>query len=233
MKLPTKDRVAKEARILLSASALGLFFALMIVAYSQAYAETVQNEIASNVIRFHVLANSDNYNDQALKNTVRDGILDKFGDKICPSDSIEESREFLLANLGEIEAYAAKLLQKNGYNYSVKAVIDRIFFPTRTYNTMSFPAGEYEALRIIIGEGRGSNWWCVMFPPLCYVESPEQSHILSNLLSEDAYALVSHTQGGTGVTVRFRVVEWWQERMHQNQDSADDFRMYLLNLNPQ
>ena len=99
---------------------------------------------------------------------------------------------------------------------------------------MSFPAGEYEALRIIIGNGYGGNWWCVMFPPLCYVETPGENSALSNLLSNEAYALVSHYHGNNAVTVRFRVVEWWQERMHQPEDFPNDFsRMYLLNPNPQ
>ena len=211
--------ITREMKIWMAATVFGLFLAMAIATYTQAYAENVQNEIADNVIRFHVLANSDSPEDQALKNFVRDGVLDRYRDKLDPAGSIEDTRTFLLEHLEEVQEYAEYLVQSKGFNYPVYGVVDRTFFPTRVYEDIAFPAGEYEALRIVIGEGRGSNWWCVMFPPLCYVDAatpaPDDHTVLRNLVSDQTYAVMNHSQGNTGVTVRFKVVEWWQEQMHQ------------------
>ena len=224
------NKINKEIKIWLAASVIGVFIAYGITA-TQAYAISVQNEIADNVIRFHVIANSDDPEDQAIKNTVRDGILDRFGGMLDPKGSIEDTRMFLTENLDDIESYAAILA-----GYPVKGIVGQASFPTRTYartyartcgnsyGNLSFPAGEYEALRLIIGDGRGGNWWCVMFPPLCYVDAatpePSGQTVFGTLLSEDTYALMNHTQNGNGVTVRFKIVEWWQERLHPS-DAPD------------
>jgi len=235
-KIISWEMITRETKIGVAASAIGLFLALAIASYTQVYAENIQSEISQNVIRFHVLANSNSAQDQALKNIVRDGILDRFGSHLNPSYNtladIDDTRTFLLENLDDIQAYAMQLIQNEGFAYSVQGVLDWSFFPTRLYGDMTFPAGEYEALRIIIGEGRGGNWWCVMFPPLCYVDvatpntvadrsvfASESYVLLQHLLSDEAYAIINHSQGDTSVTVRFKVVEWWQERM--NQDSQD------------
>ena len=190
---------------------------LALAVSTQLYAESVQNEISENVIRLHIMPNSNSYQDQALKKHVRDGVLEQFGSLLSPYN-LDESRAFLEENLDEIEMFAGRLLHHEGYDYPVLAVMDRIFFPTRDYGNISFPAGYYDAVRIIIGAGLGNNWWCVMFPPLCYVDitAPEQESntLLSNRLSAETYALMNHVEGGTGVTVRFKIVEWWQEFMH-------------------
>ena len=213
-----ESTVTKEMKIWLAASAIGIVLALTISMHTQAFSENVQNEISENVIRFHVMAHSNSANDQALKDTVRDGVLEQFKQRINSGRSIEESRDYLIRHLDEIGEYAAAIVREQGYDYPVQAVIGRVFFPTRTYNGIAFPAGEYEALRIIIGEGRGDNWWCVMFPPLCYVDAtqhnPEADDIitLQHLLTDDTYALMNHSQHDMTVTVRFKIVEWWQER---------------------
>jgi len=212
-----KTKFIKEIKILAMAVVTGSILALAVS--TQLYAESVQTEISQNVIRLHVMPNSNSDYDQALKKHVRDGVLDRFGSLMNPYD-LEESREFLKENLDEIEIFAGRLVHHEGYDYPVLAFMDRVFFPTRDYGNISFPAGYYEAVRIIIGTGRGNNWWCVMFPPLCYVDvtAPNQdnSTLLSNRLSPETYALMNHVEGGTSVTVRFKIVEWWQELMHSN-----------------
>jgi len=219
-----KKIIEKEIKIWLAASVIGIFLALMITMYTQTYAKNIQNEISQNVIRFHVMANSDGTQDQILKNLVRDGILDRFGNKLDPTVGIEDTRTFLLEHIEDIRGYAAYILQNEGFDYPVKALLGNAFFPTRMYGDMAFPAGEYEALRLIIGEGRGSNWWCVMFPPLCYIEAATPSSeeiifddytLLRHLLSDETYAIMNHSQRDASVTLRFRIVEWWQERMHE------------------
>jgi len=223
--LKMESTITKEMKIWLAASAIGLIAALTITMHTQAFSESVQNEIAENVIRFHVLAHSNSANDQALKDVVRDGVLEEFKQRINSGSSIEESRDYLTQHLDEIREYAATLVEKQGYDYSVQAVIGRAFFPTRVYGDIAFPAGDYEALRIIIGEGRGDNWWCVMFPPLCYVDAtqhnPDDDDIitLQHLLTDDTYALMNHSQHDMTVTVRFKIVEWWQE-WQQNEPTS-------------
>ena len=240
-----KKIIAREMRIMLVAALIG-FVAASFVTYTRAYAENTQNEIAQNVIRLHVMANSNSTTDQELKYIVQEGIRDRFGEELNNSAiNIDESRQILLANIDEIYDFASRLIRKNGFDYPVEVILGRTFFPTVNYQTdnskISFPAGEYEALRIIIGEGLGDNWWCVMFPPLCYVDIATDSEsnsaesrnteinnttTLANLLSEDTYALMNHTQMSTNVTIRFKIVEWWQERMN-GESSEDHVPMYV------
>jgi len=214
----------KEIKILLSALVIGSIFAMALS--TQIYAENVQNEISQNVIRLHVVPNSNSYEDQALKKHVRDGVLERFGGLLNPYD-LEESRTFLKENLDEIKMFAGRLIHHEGHDYPVTATMERIFFPTRDYGNISFPDGEYEAIRIIIGSGTGSNWWCVMFPPLCYVDASnpdgDSNTLLSNRLSPETYALMNHSQGSTNVQVRFKIVEWWQER-----NAADEGQLILV-----
>ena len=229
-KIPQIPKLSKEIKIWIASIIIGTFLTA-IITMTQAYAVNVQSEIAQNVIRFHVIANSDSAQDQALKNFVRDEVLYHFGGNLDRTASINETRLFIMDNLTEIERFVIELIDER---YPVKAVLGNTVFPTRTYGHMSFPAGEYEALRIIIGEGRGSNWWCVMFPPLCYVDaatpqpiSSDDYTVFSKLLSTDTYAVLNHSQNNTGVTVRFKVVEWWQEFIHSNDsDPQPDLWVY-------
>jgi len=122
------------------------------------------------LIRFHVLANSDSEADQLLKRQVRDGILAKFSPVVGGAPSLEESRRIVKENLKAIEAEAARVIAVKGKKYPVKAEYGYFNFPAKSYGDLTLPAGRYEALRIVIGEGKGSNWWCVLFPPLCFVD---------------------------------------------------------------
>lgn len=129
-----------------------------------------QEDIASKIIRFHVIANSDSKDDQALKLKVRDKVLEYIQPKLNNSKSIQESRIILKDNSEEIINIANKVIKENGYNYSVKSMLSHENFPVKTYGNITLPQGNYEAYRIIIGSGKGQNWWCVMFPPLCFVD---------------------------------------------------------------
>lgn len=122
------------------------------------------------LIRFHVVANSDSEEDQALKRAVRDAILKEVSPRLADSKSLDESREILMALRPEMEAISQTVIQSWGKNYSVKSDYGQFIFPTKSYGSLILPAGEYEAVRILIGEAKGSNWWCVLFPPLCFVD---------------------------------------------------------------
>ncbi|MGN9165509.1 stage II sporulation protein R [Tissierellaceae bacterium HCP3S3_D8] len=123
-----------------------------------------------DIIRFHVRANSDTGEDQALKLEVRDEILDVMGEKFRNTKSLEESREIIIANMDEMKSIAKDVVDRWGKDYGIDVSLGQDYFPIRKYGNMVFPQGEYETLMIEIGEGKGQNWWCVMFPPLCFID---------------------------------------------------------------
>lgn len=127
-------------------------------------------DISEKIIRFHVLANSDTKDDQELKLKVKDEIIKFIQPKLSESKSIEESREILLKNDEEIKKIADKIIKDNGYSYEVKTELQKENFPVKQYGDIVLPQGEYEAYRVLIGDYKGQNWWCVMFPPLCFVD---------------------------------------------------------------
>jgi stage II sporulation protein R len=186
---------------------------------SYMYSEKVQAGIAGSVIRFHVLANSDSPADQSLKLAVRDKILEKYSSGLGGQNSLDESRKFLLANLREIKACAEEALKANGSTDCVSVSLCETYFPTKTYGDIAFPAGVYEALKIEIGEAAGQNWWCVMFPPLCFVDITHSATTdgvktdLAEILTNEEYDIVvkSKAEELFPVKVKFKVVEFWQE----------------------
>ncbi len=123
-----------------------------------------------NIIRFHVRANSDTGDDQALKLEVRDEVLKAMEGRFKGVKSLEESRDIIRNNMEEMKFIAQNVIQRWGREYEVDISLGQDYFPTRKYGNMVFPQGEYESLIIEIGEGKGQNWWCVMFPPLCFVD---------------------------------------------------------------
>lgn len=128
--------------------------------------ESVQNEI----IRFHVIANSDSDKDQELKLKVRDEVIKFLSPLLDKSSSIEESRKILKENDEEVKKIAKKVIKENGYEYGVESQLSRENFPEKIYGNIILPQGEYEAYRILMGKSSGQNWWCVMFPPLCFID---------------------------------------------------------------
>lgn len=134
------------------------------------YRSVTAEDLSKRLIRFHVIANSDSISDQALKLKVRDAVLSYMAPKLKNSGSVEETRKILLENDKEVQKIAAGIINKNGYCYNVKTSLSHEYFPIKTYGNITLPQGKYEAYRIIIGDGAGQNWWCVMFPPLCFVD---------------------------------------------------------------
>ncbi|MFZ3372536.1 MAG: stage II sporulation protein R, partial [Desulfitobacteriaceae bacterium] len=126
-------------------------------------------DIANKLIRFHVVGNSDSEADQALKRAVRDAILVQVSPALAKSQSLEESRLLLQGLLPEMENIARSTVRDLGKNEQIGSDYGRFQFPTKSYGSIVLPAGEYEAVRILIGKAEGANWWCVLFPPLCFV----------------------------------------------------------------
>lgn len=140
-----------------------------------------QEEIAEDLIRFHVIANSDSHKDQAIKLEVRDAVLEKIVPYLQKSKSLDETRRMIQEKTPEMIHVAEEVLRKNGVHYGAQARLGQHSFPSKYYGDFSLPAGEYEAFRIVLGNGSGANWWCVMFPPLCFVhveeEQPEEKKV--------------------------------------------------------
>ncbi len=215
-----KIKGINEGKIITISLFIGLLVSILFVFCTKSYAEAVSSNLNKNFIRFHVLANSDLKEDQDLKLKVRDGVLESLKSRLSESSNINETREVLNANLTEIQNTAEEIIRLEGYDYKVKVSLSQSTFPTKSYGDVTLPAGEYEALRIEIGNGDGKNWWCVMFPPLCYVDitqntlPKETKDELKNILPEEDYDLI--TQGVKGdnveVKVKFKIVQWWQEQ---------------------
>ncbi|WP_082311060.1 stage II sporulation protein R [Paenibacillus sp. FJAT-27812] len=128
-------------------------------------------EIPQEAIRLRILANSDNPADQVVKRVVRDEIVKAMNGWVTGPQTIEEARQTIIANMPEIERITAKVLKSRGFEYGSAAELGMVPFPTKMYGNQVYPAGDYEALRITLGEGKGQNWWCVLFPPLCFIDA--------------------------------------------------------------
>lgn len=137
--------------------------------------ELSYEDIKDEIIRFHVLANSDSSEDQELKLKVRDAVIEYVYKELENSKSIEESREYLIKNKSLIEEVAKEVIINSGYNYEITSSLSKENFPDKMYGEILFPQGEYEAFRILIGEAEGQNWWCVMFPPLCFIDETKET----------------------------------------------------------
>ena len=176
-------------------------------------------ELSDKLIRLHVIANSDSPEDQQLKLKVRDAIISALSSEFKNVDDINTSRKFIQENLKYIEDIARQEIIKNGKNCDVKAMYGKFLFPVRTYGYVTLPAGEYEALRVIIGSGKGANWWCVLFPPLCFVDitqgqsEDEATAAMSKYFTEqELEAIKNHrATSNRAVEIRFKVQELWQE----------------------
>lgn len=164
----------------------------------------MQQELAEEVFRFHVLANSDSKEDQALKMQVKEAVIAYMKEEIPCSDSVETTKDWARSHLDAIVNLAEAVIMEEGYAYEVMAEVTTCDFPEKTYGDITFPAGEYEALRIEIGEAKGQNWWCVLYPNLCFIDAvhavvPEEGKKdLKKVLEEDTYEMVT-------ATTRFRI----------------------------
>lgn len=183
---------------------LFLVFVFMF-SYIAPFIETSEN-ISNQVFRLHILANSDSTEDQQLKLKVRDEILKK-GEKVfASSNSLEETIELCKNNIALFQQTAEQCLKDNGSDHEVKVYVDKEYFNTREYDEITLPSGIYNALKIEIGQGKGHNWWCVMFPAICLSSVTDDE--LNKYLSEDEQKLVN---SDSKYEVRFKIVEIYEK----------------------
>ena len=183
---------------------IALLIGLAVFLASGGLALRAQSQLAERVVRLHVLANSDGQEDQALKLLVRDRVLARATELLTQARDRTEAEALLRAELPELEALAVRELRANGCAYPVTAELADTEFPTREYDGFTLPAGEYLALRVVIGEGAGRNWWCVVFPPLC-MGSVEET---ARLDDRDRALITGETEG---YVVKFKAIELWEE----------------------
>ena len=164
------------------------------------------SDISDEVFRLHILANSDSDKDQSLKLRVRDKVLSHTEALFNSAKSKQEAEQFVSDNIQTIADIAAKEIFDNGYNYSVKVQIVKMHFSTRRYENFTLPAGMYDALRITIGEGRGHNWWCVMFPSLCISSPADSEEKAKEVFSNGEYEVVKNEK----TEYRFFIIECFE-----------------------
>ena len=175
------------------------------------WADRTQQQLSDKVLRLHVLANSDSEADQALKRKVRDSVLETASAILADCPDRETAEQRLSATLPEIEDAARARIAAEGGEQTVTAELRPTVFPTREYEDFTLPAGEYLALRVVLGEGEGHNWWCVVFPPLCAETTSSLSQTaMAAGLTEEEVALITESDG---YQLKFKAVELWEKLM--------------------
>lgn len=160
-------------------------------------------EIRDNIIRLHIVANSDSQTDQEIKLKVRDAILNESSLIFDDSITIENAKELIEPALCDIEAVANSVIESNGHKYKAHAYLTNEFFDTRVYEDFTLPAGKYLALKIVLGEGNGKNWWCIMFPSLC-LPAAEQKTDINDVFSAEQIKIIS---GSDKYKIKFKIIE--------------------------
>ena len=176
--------------------------------------DPLQPAIASKILRFHVIAHSDSVEDQAVKEAVRDAVGSYMQPLLKKAKSLEETKAIVDKHLEQIVDVAKDTLAEHGYQYEVKAQIASTKFPEKTYGPYTFPKGTYEALQITLGDGEGENWWCVLYPNMCFrgavyeVVETEAGEALREVLTPWEYADVFESKE---VQLRFKCLEYFME----------------------
>lgn len=201
---------------------VGIFSIILFgqLAHSYYQLQQLQQQISEKVLRFHVLANSDSESDQNLKLKVRDAVGNYMHNQFAIFEekeeklNQEEAKQFVEENLFRIEEVAKQTIQEEGYDYDVVATIGEVDFPVKTYGDYTFPGGTYEALNLTIGNGEGHNWWCVMYPNMCFsgtmyeVVSDDAEEALKEVLDEEEYQAILSSGD---YEVRFKIVEYLEK----------------------
>ncbi len=187
---------------MLVALGLGFLCCMILLCFS---AGREARALSREVLRFHIVADSDSAEDQQLKLKVRDGIAELTDKLFKDAKSKQEAIEIANENKEQLRACAEQILQQEGCKDSVHIEIKNLYFPTKSYENVTFPAGNYDAIEITLGEGKGKNFWCVMFPALCVgAVSQDNEALLSQVLEQSELEMVTHPY-----TLKFKMAEWF------------------------
>jgi len=193
---------------------LMFLFIIFLIITVTTYANSVSSSIYDNFYRLHIIANSDSQKDQELKLKVRDGILEYMNQ--LNFDNKSDVILFINKHISDIKLVAKSILLENGFDYEVNIEAGNFYFPTKSYSNISLPAGFYDAIKIEIGDSNGQNWWCSLFPPLCFVDISSgmldniSEELLKEDLSEEGFSLISSTSGD--VKFKFKLIELLNEK---------------------
>ena len=200
----------------MTSSKLHLWEAALLLAFGLTltaglWSSVSQSALAQQVLRLHVVANSDSATDQALKLEVRDAVLVQAAPLLEGLHDPKAAEEALLPHLEELAQAGKTVLEQSGCGDCVTVSIENQWFPTRNYDSFSLPAGNYRALKVVIGDGRGQNWWCVVFPPLCLASVTEEviDAAADSGLTSEQISLITGQDGQ--YVLKFKLIEWWQE----------------------
>ncbi len=191
---------------------ISLLFGLMFSMLIMAYADETQKGIADSLVRLHIVANSDSKIDQSVKLAVRDAVISELSAVISDAKNPSHAQQIINDNLPFVEKTAQIVLEKNNLSYGATALCTISHFPTKQYENITLPAGNYNALKIILGNGDGQNWWCVMYPPLCFQGSVDGNmnnsakELLKSNLDDDEYALICENST-LPVKFKFKIFE--------------------------
>lgn len=199
----------------------GIVLSLLLILYTficaNNYVRAVSSDISNSVFRLHVIANSDSDADQNLKYKVRDSLLD-YMNSLCTNIASKENAIAIVRNhKKDFENIALEVIHQEGFNYPVNINIGNFEFPTKSYGDISLPSGMYDALRVEIGNATGQNWWCVMFPSLCFIDissgvvEDDSKSLLKDNLSEESYTIVSEKSNSV-VKFKFKLLEFFSKK---------------------
>ena len=201
--------INKKFKCFLSLSIL-LFLYILVSSFS--YVNLVSNDISNSVFRLHVIANSNSEKDQNLKYIVRDNLINYMSTLCNNCKSKEETIEVVSNHISNFTDIANQTIKDNGFSYTANVEIGNFEFPTKTYGDISFPAGYYDALKVNLGSSRGQNWWCVLYPSLCFVDvtsgivPDESKETLKDNLTDEEYKLISDRNDST-INFKFKLIE--------------------------
>lgn len=204
-----RDRILRGAAWLFAA-------ALFVTAVLALYSASVMKDLKENIVRLHVVADSDDEAAQALKLKVRDSVAEYTAGLLKDADTAEESYRILQANIENIQKVAQQRAEQEGCVLPVTAQVGAFDFPIKSYGDITLPTGNYNAVRVTIGSGEGQNWWCVLFPPLCFVDSEATAVSVSGRaqlqenLSDETYAVIEDAPDSGEVRIRFKIVDFFE-----------------------
>ncbi len=207
-----KERIKQTVALMFACG----FILLALIMCRREYAQAVQMSLAEKVLRFHVIAQSDSEQDQEIKLKVRDEVAEYVGMLLKDSQTLEETVGIIQANIDSINQIANEVLIREGADYEAQTMLVYMDFPEKEYSDFVFPEGEYRALRIVLGDGEGENWWCVMYPNLCfsgsmYKTNKEELETFEEVLSPGECEVIMDRKD---YTIRFKLLEYIWKKLY-------------------
>lgn len=180
----------------------------ILMGHIEAHNSTIYDIKSANLIRLHVLANSDSPKDQKVKLMVRDAIVQYLSPKLKDVKSNRIAKQIVTDNKVELTEISKSVLVSNGFSYSVNIEVGAFDFPVKSYGDLTLPEGKYEAVRVLLGEAKGANWWCVLFPPLCFIDDNKMGGAMPKVFQEE-----NEDDGSTNqstLKLKFKLLELFQ-----------------------